>query len=60
MDDSRPKVVKIYRNNVLIYQGNDNDIWNKLLEPDDLLDTGHGFFIHMVEHRTSLTKDSDR
>ena len=35
-----PKVVKLYRSNVLIYQGNEVDTWNQILEPDDILDTG--------------------
>ena len=52
MEDIIPKVVKTYMNNVLIYQGNDVDTWNKILEPDDVLDTGHGFFIQMIENRT--------
>ena len=56
MDDTKPKYVKIYRNNVLIYQGIAIDTWSKILEPGDLLDTGHGFFIHMIENRTSLTE----
>ena len=49
MEDITPKVVKIYRNDVLIYQGNDKDTWSKILEPNDLIDTGHGFFIQMTE-----------
>ena len=47
---------KTYRNNLLIYQGNDIDIWNKILEPDDVLDTGHGYFIQMIENRTKFNK----
>ena len=52
MEDIIPKVVKFYKNNVLIYQGNDIDTWNKILEPDDVLDTGHDFLIQMIENRT--------
>ena len=51
MDDITPKVVKVYRNNVAIYQGIDKDIWNKILEPDDVVDTGHGFFIKMIDNK---------
>ena len=39
------------RNILLIHQGNDIVTWNKILEPDDVLDIGHGFFIHMIENR---------
>ena len=35
-----------------MYQGNDIDTWNKILEPDDVLDTGHGYFIQMIENGT--------
>ena len=35
MDDTKPTTVKIYRSGVLIYTGNDIDMWNKLLQPDD-------------------------
>ena len=52
MEDIKPNVVKICRSNLLIYQGNDVDIWNNILEPDDVLDTGHGYFIQMIENRT--------
>ena len=54
MEDIIPKVVKIYRNNVLIYQGNDIDTWSRILEPDDVLDIGNGFLIQMIENRTKL------
>ena len=52
MEDTKPNDVKVYRSNLLICQGNDLDTRNKILEPDDVLDTGHGFFIHMIENRT--------
>ena len=55
MEHIIPKV-KIYKSNVLIYQGNDIDTWNKILEPDDVLDTGHGFIIHIIENRTKWNK----
>ena len=54
MEDIKLNVVKMYGNNLLIYQGNDIDIWNKILEPDDVLDTGHGYFIQMIENKTKL------
>ena len=52
MEDIKPNVVKIYRNSLLIHQGNDIDTWNKMLEPGKRLDTGHGCFIHMIENTT--------
>ena len=41
-----------FMTNLLIYQGNDIDTWNKILEPDDVLDTGNGFLIQMIENIT--------
>ena len=58
MEDIKPNVVKIYRSNLLKYQGNHIDTWNKILEPGDVLDTGHGFFIKMIENRTKRNKKS--
>ena len=40
------------KNNLSIYQGNDIGTCNKVLEADDALDIGHGFFIQMIENRT--------
>ena len=56
MEDIIPEVVKIDRSNVLMYQGNDIDTWNKILEPDDIRNTGHGYFIQMIENRTTWNK----
>ena len=54
MEDIKQKVVKNCRNNALMYQGNDIDTWNKILEPDDVLDTGHGYFIQMIGNGTKF------